>query len=783
MNNRSTYSPPGAITGPATSPATIDLPWSAFPKLEYHDFEFGWEQAVRVLRKNRSVGMWIFCVSVGLLTVGVLLMPDVYKPVATIEIAPPTSGMRTLHEIESSGELENEYYLETQTEILKSNALAVSVIRQLKLDKKPEFMSRGWGFRTASKALAAAPARREEEKSFLGEQLELSTLTASEAAALGRFQKNLSVSPVRNTRLVEVSFASRDPELAREVTNSMIATYIASGYRQRYNATTQASEWLSSQLEDLHDKVVTANRAVSDYQRRHGLVDLNDRDVPLSQLMAEVNHQLSDVQATRIENEAYLRMIALGQTEYVPTVRNDPLYQSSILREGELRTQLAQARAVYGDENTNIKKLEDQLAELSRQMEEERKRIADRIRTAYAAAKEEESLMLQKREVLRRQMVEANSQLVGYHILKNEAIADADLYNTLQARLKEAGIYAGLGSNNIRVVDLAENLQGPTGPPRGAYLATGTLLSAFLALFACFFRESLNNTVRTPEDVRSWVGLKSLALLPVIKSVKRNGRSPNGFFGKMLPSRSRMTACAPGNSIALMKPLSAEAEAMRDLRTALLSSEAAGNLNTFLICSGMEGEGKTTVAVNFAIALAQVGRTCLVDADLRRPMVAHALGVRSQPGLSEVLKESVLLPTALAGILNIPGLWLLPSGAAVESPADVLASKAMLDVCSVLRTQFQFVVVDSPPLIRFSDARYLSRLADEVILVGRYGITTRRAIQWSAELLRDSHARLAGVVLNGIDYSSPDYHYFAYGYSRAAAKQTEAAQHASSLPV
>jgi len=783
MSDYSEYPSRGSGARPGGSPGGADLSRVAFGALDYPNSDFTWEHVVCVLRKNSRVGMGLFGVSVALIVTTVMMMKNVYQPVARIEIAPPISGIRTLHEIESPAEAENQDYLETQTQILKSDALAVSVIRQLRLDKSAEFIGRKpTGDQILRRSAAPFGELLGGDKEFLREQTELATLTPSEAGALGKFREGLSVDTIRNTRLVEVSFASDNPQIAREVTNEVIAKFIENGYRQRYNTTNQASEWLSSQLSNLHQKVVASNQAVSDYQRKYGLVEMDDHDVPLSQLMAEVNHQLSDAQASRIENEAYLQMINSGQAEYVPSVRDDRIYQDLVIRQADLRTQLAQARAVYGDANTNVKKFDDQLSEIAAQLDEERKRIADRVRTAYASAKERESLMLRNREKLRAQMVDVNSQLVGYRVLKSEAMANAELYNTLQARLKEAGIYAGLGSNNIRIVDLAENLQEPTGPHRAALIGVGTLMSGVLGILVCFFKESLNNTVRTPEDVKSWVGLKSLALLPVMGAEGDNGGGARTVFSKFLQPRNSFEADPAPPGIALMKPSTAEAEAIRGLRTALLSSRVGDGAGVILISSSMEGEGKTTVAVNFAMALAHVGRTCLVDADLRRPMIAHAFELEPKLGLSEVLKGVAQLSHAVVETAANPGLYLLPSGSPVESPADVLASVRMQEVCNLLRKQFQFVVIDSPPILRFSDARHLSRLADEVVVVGRYGITTRRAIQRSAELLQDVRAPLAGIVLNGIDYSSPDYHYFTYGYSRMAGRQMASSATGSSLP-
>ncbi|HTU32744.1 MAG TPA: polysaccharide biosynthesis tyrosine autokinase [Candidatus Acidoferrum sp.] len=744
-----------------------------FRSLDYRHAEFSWEQAVRILRKNRRMGSIIVFSLVAATVLATVVVPNVYEPTARIEIAPPASGVRTLSEVDSPAEVQDEDYLATQTQILQSDALAVSVIRSLQLDRKPEFGDGKWSA-AETKRSAEAKDMEADSDSVLREQIALATLTPSESVALDKFRDDLTVNPIKNTRLVEVSFSSHDPETAQAVTNEIVAKFIQNDYQQRYNATTRASEWLSSQLDGLYRKVVASNQAVSDYQRKYGLVEMNAGDMPSSQLMGEVNHQLSDAEASRIEAEAYLRMIDAGQAEHVPMLRDDKVYQDLLIRRGDLRTQLAQAQVVYGDDNTNVKKLQDQLAEIAKELSDEQARIAEGIRTTYSAAKEREELMQGSQEKLRAQMVDADSQMVQYQALKSEAVANAELYNTLQARLKEAGIYAGLGSSNIRVVDLAENLRHPTGPHRAALIAVGVFGSFVVGLLACFFKESLNNTVRTPEDLKSWIGLKALALLPAMNAEKVNAsKELKGTPGRLVEASDRV-ASSPGCSIAFMKPMTAEAEAMRDLRTVLLSPRKNADVRVILISSSMEGEGKTTVAINFAIALAQVGRTCLVDADLRRPTLSKAFGMESKNGLSDVLAQSTTLANALCQVQDVPDLWVLPGGSPTENPADVLASGAMHDVCGALRQEFQYVVIDSAPTIRFSDARRLSRLSDEVVLVGRYGVTTRRAIQRSAELMQDVHAPLAGVVLNGIDYSSPDYHYFNYGYSRKAAKRDAA---------
>jgi capsular exopolysaccharide synthesis family protein len=379
--------------------------------------------------------------------------------------------------------------------------------------------------------------------------------------------------------------------------------------------------------------------------------------------------------------------------------------------------------------------------------------------------------MSAERDKLRTKMSQMSSQLASYHMLKTEANANVELYNTLQGRLREAGIYAGLRSSNIRVVDLARNLAQPSGPHRLLVFLLGALGSCVFALVLSFLREGFRNTVRTPDDVKSWTGLPSLALLPEMKKVHGVAALPfgraNGFSSLWEISSTRPDRAG----VEIMKSATAASEAMRDLRTALLHGKRESAPRVILISSSMEGEGKTTVAVNFAIALAQIGRTCLLEGDLRQPCVAQAFKIDSKSGLTDVLQRSMPLGDAVIDVPDVENLSILPCGTPSQCPADALSSSHLLDLLDVLKRHYSFIVIDSPPVIPFSDARFLSCLADEVVLVGRYGVTTRRCMQRTAELLGEVQASVAGVVLNGIDLSSPDYDYYTYGYSRWRGKR------------
>jgi capsular exopolysaccharide synthesis family protein len=255
-----------------------------------------------------------------------------------------------------------------------------------------------------------------------------------------------------------------------------------------------------------------------------------------------------------------------------------------------------------------------------------------------------------------------------------------------------------------------------------------------------------------------------LAVLPAV-----SGRVQSEHQSLAASSAPSLLAHGEDGPLARMlwsEPHSEQADAIRSLRAAVLLSTPSGAApQVILVSSANAGEGKTTVALNLAGVLAQQGRTCLIEADLRSPAIESALGLNPTVGLAEVLQGQAELNDALIPAGNIAGLTVLPVKSIPENPADLLASEHMHATLTNLRKLFRYVVIDSPPLIPFSDGRSLAQFSDAVVLVSRYGSTTRRSITRGAELLFEAQAPMVGVVLNDMDFSSADYHYFNYGYS------------------
>jgi capsular exopolysaccharide synthesis family protein len=764
MGNENQFSANGRVLrngGPAL-PLTVPMTRAYSAHLAN---PYNWEQVLRVLGKNRRLVAALTLLIALMVVAYAYHLKDVYAPVARLQIDPPGTAVLSLRESDAAFENDQEY-LETQSQILQSDELATRVIRSLRLDLNKEIV----GAKTlALYENSTEPARasaREVGDDSLEEQFRGADRTPLETVALREFRKRLTVGIVRGSRLVEVSFASNDPRLAQQVTNNLVSQFIDRHFKTRYATTMQASDWLLSQLSDLRRHVEESNQAVVTYQKRHGLVEEDEKEGPTSQLVGGVSRQLAEAQADRIQAEAFALMISSGQADSLPQLHQSPVYQNVTSQYAEASAKLAQARAIYGEENNNYKKLQNEVNELAAQREAEKLRITEQVRTAYAAASEREQLMNGSMARLKTQMGDVNERMVRYHVLKDEARANADLYNTLLGRLKEAGLYAGLKSSNIRVVDPASVLDKPTAPHRSLIVAMGGVLGMIFAVVVAFVREGMDNTIRTPDDVAEWTGLPSIAMVPVFSSraLDRQTSPPaERLFGFEQNAGGPLKG-AP--KLLAMNGYAMEAEAFREMRATVLHAGGEKTPRTILVTSPAAGEGKTTVALNLALALSQKGKTCLLDADLRQPMISRVFN--NPPGSSWLY---VLSGTrSLEQVLVSPGprnLSLLASGLKPANPGEMIGSEKVTALLGELKTRFDYIVIDSPPTIPFSDARELSPMVDGVLLVSRYGLTTRRALTRCTESLQEIGARILGVVVNGMDFSSPDYRYYNFGHSSA----------------
>ena len=693
-----------------------------------------------ILRKHQWLILSFLLAVVTIVSIATFRMQPVYSTTARVEIDRENSNVLPFQGADSFDYImDTDNYIETESKILTSETLALQTIRSTGLASHPEYSS-GDGPSEAIATGSLANHKRPPE--------------------LGAFLGSLSVHRVPNSRLLDVTFESTDPQLAARVVNAHIENFKEDNFRSRYQAIAQASSWLSDQLDDLKLKVQHSEDARLEYERKNQIWQLDDKQNISTQRLSDINKELTDAQSERMKRQSLYEFAKSGDANSVPELRSDTVLQDLFKKRGDLNSQSSDALAQYGPNFPKVQRLQGQLKEIDQLISDEKKSIIDQMGNDYNAARQRERLLTQALDQQKIEASQMSERLVNYNILKREAEANKTLYDGMLTKLKEANIAGALKSSNIRVVDPAMIPSTPTRPAKARNIALSFIVGLVGGIGLALLREYLDNTVKTPDDVETLSRLPSLAVVPAFSESNGNGRrglltgaSNNGHENRI-------------ELVAQHLPKSQMSEAFRALRTALLLSQADHPPQVILVTSALPREGKTTAAANLAVTLAQLGdRTLLIDADLRKPGVGRLLNMTDgkYAGLSSYLAGVSSLDLVTVPHPSIPNLAAIPTGPLPPNPADLLSSHKLADAIAELRDKFKFIVIDSPPIMAATDAVILSVQVDGVLLVVRSGETPKEAFTRTRDLLLSVKCRMLGVVLNAVDARAPDY-YYSYRY-------------------
>jgi succinoglycan biosynthesis transport protein ExoP len=732
-------------------PPSARIPaWDLSPR-EPHLYDY-----LLILRKHQWLILSFLLAVVTIVSIATFRMQPVYVATARIEMDPPNASILPFQGMDPYGyELDIENSIETQSKILTSETLALQTIRSSGLGARPEFASPSG----PSEALATGSLENQKRP-----------------PELGAFLGSLSVKRVPNSRLLDVSFESTDPQFAARVVNEHIRNYQDQNIRSHYDETTRATTWLRNELEELKITVQQSEDKRIAYERKNQIWTLDDKSNITTQRLADVNKELTDAQSERMRKEALFQFAKAGDIANVPQLRENPTLQSLTQKRQATAEAYTEALNQYGPNFPKVQRLQGQLKDLDELIQKENVNSLNRIETEYRESRQRELLLVQALDEQKAAANEMAERMVEYNILKREAEASKALYDGLMTKLKEVGISAALQSSNTHVVDPAMIPTYPSRPAKARNIALAFLVGLVGGIGLALMREYLDNTVKTPDDIETLARLPSLAVVPQFA-----GSNGNGSRRRLLQGISANGHEKRIELVAQHLPKSQMSEAFRALRTSLLLSQPGRPPQVILVTSALPREGKTTAAANLAVTLAQLGdSTVLVDADLRKPGVGRLLNMASgkYAGLSSYLAGVSSLDLVTVPHPDIPNLAAIPTGPLPPNPADLLSSHKLAEAIAELRTKFKFVVIDSPPIMAATDAVILSVQTDGVLLVVRSGETPKEAFTRTRDLLVSVKCHILGVVLNAVDSGAPDYYYsyryypYSYGYGPQEAAES-----------
>jgi len=765
-------SPPHTVQELTTHPLIDHLQ----PDLDGEDALKVW---IRIVRRRGAIVLGVMGVCFLLSLLLCFVMRPKFESTCTLFVDKSESSGLELGSLQSlvaaaGGEDDVKTELQTRSTILSSDTTILAVADALHLIERPPFNCK--------------PGLL--NKCFPGEQnLPLAQAPGRREAFLKAFRKNLNVTIPADTRLIQVSVQNPDPELAAAIANSLAEKYIQGYLETRFQATAQASHWLSNQLEDLKKHVKESQDRLSDFEHKTGLsvmlagissssdtgasgdssmAPFNASSVPAIQRLGALNQEVTAAEADRIAKEAIYHLTQTNSPEVVLGLQGSPLTSvgsgSSVLsggnglsllqslrqQESALKLAYADAQTKYGAQNPRVESLREQSRALDQQVSLELARINERAKNDWLLAKHSEEELQSRFSAQKSEVSKVNDDLTQLEVYAVEALSSRNLYEGLSAKLQEAGVTAGVKATNVSIADIARPAHSAIKPNWVIYPLIGLSVGIFLGIATGLLWDKIDDAITAPSDMSELSGLPLLTYIP------------HYSISKVVGDVADDAAVDP--SLLISAPNSPEAEQFRALRTSIQLSVLGSSLKTLLVTSALGAEGKSTVTYNLAISFALEGkRVLLVDADMRKPTM-HALfrGTRT-PGLSTILTTNMNPREAMQSHPQAPTLSLIPAGPTPPLSAELLASTQFENFLSSMAKEFDLVLIDSPPVLLVTDATILTTKVDGTVLVIRAGKTTRPAARTALQILAKSPGRKIGFILNDFDTRSADY-YYSQGY-------------------
>jgi len=716
---------------------------------------------LRVIRKRK----WtiITCVAVIVITVAIhaFTATPIYESTTRLIIDKENPNVVSIQEVMAVDASGTDYY-QTQYKIIESRSVAREVIKRLHLDESEEFFPEPKNDVISSLIQSVRDTLeywRESIASLLRTEHEVSPNTAGESEAdsslVSSFISRIGVSPIRNSRLVDVNFQARDPALAATIVNTLSKAYIDQNLEIKLRAVQDAVRWLHSRIEEEREKVERAEQALLRYKEQHGIITDFSSEVEnvTAQKLAQLNTQVVEAESKRVEAETrYQQAMAMVGTpdmlDSIPEVLNNELIRQIKSMEVELYKRMSELSRKYGQNHPKMMAIASELKTLEKRKTQEVNQVINSLKNEYEVTRAKENSLKDALVTQKSESLELNKKAIQYGVLRREAESAKHMYELLIKRFKEASLTEDMRTGNIRIVDRAEVPNHPVRPKKRLNLLLALIMGLVTGVGLAFFFEYLDNTIKLPEDVKQHLKIPYLGPVPLFASEKA-GNPDDGTHPDL---------------VALHAPKSSASESYRGIRTSILFSSAESAPQVLLISSAAPKEGKTITTANLAVTMAQAdGKTIILDCDMRRPTIHRLFGVSRDIGVSNLLVGGGSAKEAIVHT-RIPNLDIIPCGPIPPNPSEILGSARMLTLLNGLRKLYVHILIDSPPSTAVTDAVVLSKSVDGVVMVVRTGDTAREIVKNGTAQFGAVGSHILGAVLNGVDMRGDGYYYYQYYY-------------------
>ena len=723
---------------------------STLTEVSKDEISFNFERYWQTIVDNKwRIALFVFMVLLAAYFIINSLAPQ-YKATATVLIERKDTQVVPVDALYGLNS-ESEEYLATEFEVLRSRPLAEKVVRKLGLATEPEFV--GDGSVSALESIGNIKQKLFGLVGLGGSEQERSRVAAVEQEIARRellkdYMERLSVFPLRKTQLVEVSFEAPTPVLARTIANTHAAAYIESDLEARLERTKTASKWLDGQAQGLRTELNSSKQELAAYIEAEGIIDIDDG------VQEIVSQELKDLQAEMVAVQARLgeakvrrdQVRSAGNNkESLPVVQSDEVARTLSLEVVLARQKRAELGKRYGPEHPRMVAADTDLNTARAELNAQINKITETVEFQYNAALAEESNTQQRIDDAQARYWQGISKGDEYFQLKNEVDSNQRLFDLFFERNKETTETLDLQSAHARILSQAEDPLEPSKPKKPVLFLLAGLGSLLLSMLYYILRELFNTGIRDGEDVHHRIGLPLLGSLPIIKK--------NFIRPVVLNSMEETERSKEG---AIFK------EAVNTVRTGMMLDRVDRPHKVIMVTSTIAGEGKSTIAGHLAYSYSNVGRTLLIDCDLRTRGVSNMFGVnKSDMGLREVLSAEALLEQCVIGVDN--NLDLLCANFTPLNPLKLISSPRFQSHIQEASKKYAYVILDAPPVLPVSDPLVLSGYADAVIYAIRARSTPYQHISRCLQSLQRVEAPVAGVVLNQLEMGGTYYSYYSYG--------------------